>query len=52
MFRKVEAVALGCLANFWLHRLGHVIVVAEPGGGCQGTLKRSTSETRGKEGAQ
>lgn len=49
MFWKVEAVALGCLANFWLHRLGDVIIVSEPGWGCQGSLRRrSTGQTHVK----
>lgn len=43
MFGKVETVTLGCLANFWLHRLGDVIVVAEPGWGSQSSLEESTS---------
>lgn len=43
MFGKVEAVTLGCLANFWLHRLGDVIVVPEPGWGSQSSLEESTS---------
>lgn len=46
MFWKVEAVALGCLANFWLHCLGDIIVVSKPGWRCQSTLRRSTSQTR------
>lgn len=43
MFWEVEAVTLGCLANFWLHRLGDVVVVAEPGGGGQSGLEEATS---------
>lgn len=43
MFWEVEAVTLGCLANFWLHRLGDVVVVAEPGGGGQSGLEESKS---------
>lgn len=43
VLRLVETVTLGCLANFWLHRLRDVVVVAEPRGGGQSSLKESTS---------
>lgn len=39
MLWKVEVVAPGCLANFWFHRLGYVIVMPEPRWGCQCSLR-------------